>query len=53
MLTYRQIPPLNTFLLLNCPMKIKAGQAQSNWFAVKEPTASKRVVRRSPHPRYE
>ena len=34
-------------------MKVKAGQAQSNWFAVKEAPASKRVVRRSPHPRYE
>ena len=52
MLTYRQIPP-NIFLIKNCPMKIKVGQAPSNCFVFKETSAYERGVRRSAHPQYE
>ena len=40
MLTYRQISP-NIFLLANCPMKIKASQAQSNQIVFKQAPAYK------------
>ena len=48
-MTYRQIPA-NVFLPTDCPMKIKVGQAQSNWFVFKEAPVYKRGVLRSAQP---